>query len=102
MLLIGVFLSILAVIAGWFAMRELTRSNAGARIPLFYGAPPRTPGRVLLVRGAAAGLAVLSTTLLARDIGYWSLLVIVVVLGIPTIPAMLHNKKVAAGTGDKS
>jgi hypothetical protein len=95
----SIALLVLATCAAAASEVLLTRANPGARLPLWLGRPPRYPTGARVLRGLAAGSAVLGAITLDGHIGsasWWGVLLIFVVFLPALLVRLVQNGRVPA------
>lgn len=77
-----------------YAANLLIKANPDTKIPNWWGRPKNSPEKSYLFRALGIGGIVFGSLLWSDTIGYWSLLIILVVAVPSFIATALHNRAV--------
>jgi len=91
----SIVLFVLAACAAVASEVLLIRANPGVRLP-FRGAPPREPVSARIARGLAVFLALFGSISLTDRIGWWGVVLMVVVFLPAVVFRLLQNARVPA------
>jgi hypothetical protein len=96
MLTWGLSLLFLAAVSGTLSMARLIAANPDSPLPMWQGRPQRLPQFTIILRGLSGGLGVFGVFLSWSEIGFWSVLLLVVALGVPVALNLRHNRRFEA------
>lgn len=90
----GLSLLFLAAVFGTLSMARLMAANPDSPLPMWRGRPQRLPPFTIILRGLSSGLGIFGVFLLWPEIGFWSLLLLLIVaFGIPIVLNVRHNRR---------
>lgn len=93
MLTWGLSLLFIAAVFGTLSMVRLISANPDTPLPMWRGRPQHLPFFTIILRGLSGGLGVFGVFLVWSEIGYWSVLLLIVALGIPVVLNLRHNRR---------
>lgn len=96
MLTWGLSLLFLAAVFGTLSMARLIAANPDSPLPMWQGRPQRLPQFTIILRGLSGGLGVFGVFLSWSEIGFWSVLLLVIALGVPIALNLRHNRRFEA------
>lgn len=79
----------------YWSSRVVIAANPSARIPPWFGAPPRNPGKSILLRMVAIAFLVGGSILTSHPDRYWWIVVLVLAMVPAIVATYRHNRAVA-------
>ncbi|MFZ4893611.1 hypothetical protein ACL9RL_04090 [Plantibacter sp. Mn2098] len=97
MLTYGLMAVFVGLVIGAFAMTRTVQANPDSVVPLWYGRPKVIPIGGIILRALSVGLALFGTVLVWPGLGVASIFFPIVVIGVPIIINVQHNRRVESG-----
>lgn len=90
----GALLSLAGAILFLTALAMTLRANATTAIP-FWHSPVTTPVGSVAMRSLGVGFLVFGAALLIADVGWWPVVIVLVIPGATLLAIALHNRRIA-------
>lgn len=92
-MVLSAFLLMFSVVLGVISETFVLDAHPGTKVSQ-WRYPELEPFRARMIRGVAAGLAIMGSVDLSNIMGYWSVGLVVAVMAVPCVLRMRHNRSV--------